>query len=236
MKYCQLCGRRLWGGGIVYALGEEADGESLIVCHDCSRTAPRCAVCGVPIGAPQISLPDGRRICVRCHRTAVYDAAQARALFDHTVHVLIARLGLQLRIGAEFTLADVHHLERLASEAGLTPQDGAGRVVGLFIRKGRSRVMYVLSGLPRTLFIQTVAHEWAHAWQGENCPALEDVLLREGFAEWVAYKTLQAMGATRKLRLMEGQDGVYGKGLRQMLKLEQKQGISGVLDCCRRGG
>ncbi|MCX7683448.1 MAG: zinc-binding protein [Anaerolineae bacterium] len=220
---------------MVYTPGEDPDGPSLVVCRDCAKTAPHCAVCGAPMGAYQVSLPDGRRICGHCHRTAVYDTAQARALFDHTVHLLTARLGLHLRIGAEFTLADAHHLERLASETGLIPHARRGQVVGLFIRKGRSRVMYVLSGLPRTLFIQTVAHEWAHAWQGENCPLLEDALLREGFAEWVAYKTLQIVGAAKKLRLMEQQDGVYGKGLRQMLKLEQKRGIGGVLDFCRRG-
>jgi hypothetical protein len=95
-------------------------------------------------------------------------------------------------------------------------------------------VMYVVSGLPQILLIQTVAHEWAHAWQGENCPLLRDPLVREGFAEWVAYKTLQRMGASKKMALMEQQDGPYGQGLRKMLELERRGGLSGVLAFCRR--
>jgi aminopeptidase N len=94
--------------------------------------------------------------------------------------------------------------------------------------------MYVVSGLPQILLIQTVAHEWAHAWQGENCPLLRDPLVREGFAEWVAYKTLQRMGASKKMALMEQQDGLYGQGLQKMLELERRGGLSGVLAFCRR--
>jgi len=77
-------------------------------------------------------------------------------------------------------------------------------------------------------------HEWAHAWQGENCPLLQDPLVREGFAEWAAYKTLQEMGAIKKMTLMAQQNGLYGEGLRQMLKLEQRDGVPGVLAFCRR--
>jgi hypothetical protein len=106
--------------------------------------------------------------------------------------------------------------------------------VGLFARKGRRRVMYLLSGLPQILLVQVAAHEWAHAWQGENCPLLRDPLVREGFAEWVAYKVLQALGAVKKMALMMRQNGLYGDGLRKMLALEQRSGAVGVLDFCRR--
>ena len=95
-------------------------------------------------------------------------------------------------------------------------------------------MMYLLSGLPQILLIQVAAHEWAHAWQGENCPLLRDPLVREGFAEWVAYRTLQTLGAVKKRALMERQNGLYGDGLRRMLALERQAGAAGVLDFCRR--
>ena len=79
-----------------------------------------------------------------------------------------------------------------------------------------------------------MAHEWAHAWQGENCPLLQDSLVGEGFAEWTAYKTLQTMGAVKKMALMERQNGLYGEGLRKMLELERHSGGDGVLAFCRR--
>jgi hypothetical protein len=196
-------------------------------------------------------LPDGRRTCIHCHQTAVYDAVLAQALFEQVAGVVTDQLGLGLNVGAEFTLVDSQHLGRLA--AGATPalqastktrideirpkstqRNPESRTVGLFVRKGHRRVMYVVSGLPQIFLVQTIAHEWAHAWQGENCPLLQNNVVREGFAEWAAYKTLQTMGATSTLAFMERQDSIYGEGLRQMLALEQRDGISGVLAFCRQ--
>ncbi len=181
-----------------------------------------------------ISLPDGRHICPACARTAVQDPALAQTLFSQVIAVL-TRMGLTLRVGADFTLADAQHLRRLARGMSPHPPQDPERVIGLFVRKGPRRTMYVLYGLPRVLFIQTVAHEWAHAWHGENCPLLEDPIWREGFSEWVAYHTLQAMGAVREAARMTRREGIYGEGLRRMLRLEAEHGPAGVLEACRRG-
>jgi len=233
-KHCHLCGRHLRGHAWVYALNGIPDGQSIVVCRHCQETAPRCDVCGVPMGAHHIRLPDGRRTCARCHQTAVYDPARAQVLFEHVARVVTDQLDLGLNVGTDFTLVDHQHLRRLAEETHLDIQSDTNNVVGLFVRDGRKRVMYLLSGLPQVLLIQTVAHEWAHAWQGENCPLLQDPLVREGFAEWVAYKTLQVMGAVKKMALMEQQDGLYGEGLREMLELERRDGVSSVIAFCRR--
>jgi hypothetical protein len=233
-RYCHLCGRRLWRGGWVYAPSGVPDRQALVVCRRCQETAPRCDVCGLPMEANHVRLPDGRRTCARCHQTAVYDRARGQALFERVARVVTDQLGLGLNVGTAFTLADHQHLQRLVREASPAIHDDPDRVVGLFVRRGHRRVMYVVSGLPQILLIQTIAHEWAHAWQGEKCPLLRDPLVREGFAEWVAYKTLQRMGASKKMALMEQQGGLYGQGLRKMLELERRGGLSGVLAFCRR--
>ena len=233
-KYCHLCGRRLWGRGWVYGAEGEND-PPLVLCTHCHRTAPRCDVCGMPMGPNSTPLPDGRRICPVCAQTAITDPQIARELFAQTTAFVTGQLGLGLRIGTDFTLVDVGHLRRLVAESPTQPIEDPDRVVGLFLRKGRRRVMAVLSGLPRVLFIQTVAHEWAHAWQGENCPLLEDPLLREGFAEWVAYRTLLALGAVDQAARMLQQNGPYGEGLRRILHLEKQVGPAGVLQLCARG-
>lgn len=215
-----------------YEVDEGTDARPLLVCRACQETAPRCDVCGLPMAAPAVHLPDGRLICARCHRTAVYDPQRAQQLFAQVTAVVVDQLGLALNIGADFTLVDQQHLQRLVAEAEAA--DDPQRVIGLFVRQGRRRVLYVLSGLPQILFLQTVAHEWAHAWQGENCPLLSNALVREGFAEWVAYKTLQALGAAKKAAQMVRREGLYGDGLRQMLHLEEQQGVAAVLAFCRR--
>lgn len=233
-KHCHLCGSRLWGGGWVYVPNGESEQQAIVVCGRCQATALRCAVCGVPVGSRRVQLPDGRCICLRCGQTAIYDPARAWALFERVVRVVTDQLGLALNVGADFALVDPQHLRRLAQEVQPLPHGETDQIVGLFVRKGRRRMMYLLSGLPQILFIQTVAHEWAHAWQGESCPLLRDPIVREGFAEWVAYKALQALGATKKTALMKEREGLYGDGLRKMLHLEETHGISGVLAFCRR--
>jgi hypothetical protein len=233
-KHCHLCGRRLWGRGWVYAADGASDDQAVVVCRRCHQSAPRCDGCGVPVGANHVALPDGRRICPRCHQTAIYDQARGRELFERVARVVTDRLGLGLNVGVDFTLVDHQHLQRLALEADVASDVDPAKVVGLFARQGHKRVMYLLSGLPQLLLIQVAAHEWAHAWEGENCPLLRGPLVREGFAEWVAYKTLQALGAVKKMALLERQDGLYGEGLRKMLALEQRGGVGGVLGFCRR--
>jgi hypothetical protein len=234
-RHCHICGRRLKGRAWVYGLNGAQDGQAIAVCPHCQEAAPRCDVCGVPMGTNHVRLADGRHICPRCHQTAVYDPTRARELFEHVTHVVTDQLDLGLNVGTDFTLVDHQHLQRLVEEAHLEIEGGdTDHVVGLFVRQGRKRVMYLLSGLPQVLLIQTVAHEWAHAWQGENCPLLRDALVREGFAEWVAYKALQVMGAVKKMKLMEQQDGLYGNGLRKMLEVERRDGVSGVMTFCRQ--
>lgn len=233
-KHCHLCGRRLQGHGWVYTPDGAPDDQAIVVCRQCQETAPRCDVCNLPMGENHARLPDGRRICPHCHQTAIYDPAQARDLFERVARVITDQLGLGLNVGTEFTLVDHQHLQRLAAEAPANSTDDPGKVIGLFIRKGRQRVMYILYGLPRILFIQVVAHEWGHAWHRENCPLLNDLLNCEGFAEWVAYKALQALGAVKQAALMEQRDGLYGEGLRKMVSLEQQRKVAGVLDFCRR--
>jgi len=181
-----------------------------------------------------VSLPDGRRICAHCHQTAVYDQAQAQELFERVSRFVCQQLALTLNIGADFTLVDYRHLQRLVSESSIDFVDDPERVVGLFIRRGQRRTLYVLSGLPRILFIQTVAHEWGHAWEGENCPLLRTPIVREGFAEWVAYKTLRALGADEKAASMTTKPDLYGDGLRHMLTLEKRKSVAGVLTFCRQ--
>lgn len=234
-RYCHLCGRRLGSRAWVYAPDEDSPDQALTLCQDCHQRAPRCDVCGMPMGANATPLPDGRRICPACARTAITDPQVAQDLFAQTSAFVSGQLGLSLRVGADFTLVDAQHLRRLIAESPTRPVEDPERVVGLFLRRGRRRLMAVLSGLPRSLFIQTVAHEWAHAWHGENCPLLENPLMREGFAEWVAYRTLIALGATRQAARMLNRDGLYGEGLRRFLRLEEQHGIASVLAHCMRG-
>lgn len=232
-KYCHLCGRTLQGDPWRYTPDGESSDQMLVVCAECHATAPHCAVCDMPMGPNAYLLPDGRKICPRCARTAITALDEARALFECVARVMTEQLDLGLNVGTDFTLLDAMTLRQWAGESGVL-DEGRQQVVGLFVRRGRLRVMGILLGLPRLKFIKTVAHEWGHAWHGENCPLMRDLTTREGFAEWAAHRALRALGEVDEAQRMEQRNGIYGEGLRLMLRMESVRGVDGVLLFCRK--
>jgi ribosomal protein S27AE len=199
----------------------------------CAQERPRCASCGAPLGMRHWRLHDGRLLCDRCNSTAVYDPAEAHRLYDETVAAVVAQLGLNLRIGVVFRLIDAPSLARIRSENGAHDDEP---VLGLYHRYGRTRAIYMLYGLPRLTFRTVVAHEYAHAWQGENCPLLDDEALREGFAEWVAYRHLSYLGCHKAAAEMLASSHPYRPFLEQMLAIERRAGPAGVLQHMLAGG
>ncbi len=225
---CAVCGALLIEG--YYYL----HGQQERYCGGCMRDAPRCASCGRPLGEQRWTLHDGRLQCARCHSTAVYDAAAARQLFDETVGAVVAQLGLTLRVGVAFRLVDLPTLSGLQRPSG--PADQEQRPMGLYVRDGHTRAIYVLYALPKIMFRTVVAHEYAHAWQSENCPIMEPKSVVEGFAEWVAYRHLQTIGAVKIAEQLRGPGQPYQAYLEQMLTIEMRDGQRAVIDTMLRAG
>jgi hypothetical protein len=159
------------------------------------------------------------------------------------------RLGLTLNIPTGLALVDSNQLgevlrvgERPASKSSdpsitdkvpvlnFEPQ----KTLGVYARRGMRRGIYIQSGLPRMLFLQVAAHEYAHAWQGENCPVMKDALVHEGFAEWVAYQVIGFYRYSKGQERMRGREDIYGRGLKWALGIEASLGIPGVVEACRR--
>lgn len=225
---CASCGRGLEGR--YYVLGDRPERY----CARCMAERPRCDGCGAPVGEQHWRLHDGRVLCARCHATAVYSPERALALFEQTVGQVEARLRLRLRVGVAFRMVDAPTLARLRASGGADNPDE--KILGLYHRDGPLRVIYALYGLPLLTFRTVVAHEYAHAWQGENCPLLEDDALREGFAEWVAYQLLLHLGCTHAARRMLTSSHPYRPFLEQVLDLERRTGPAGVLEHMRASG
>ena len=103
----------------------------------------------------------------------------------------------------------------------------------MFVQRHKKREIYIQSGLPQILTIEVMAHEYAHAWQAENCPWQQETLIIEGFAEWVAYRVLMLLGAGKKAALMEERTDIYGQGLQRMLSVEREGGTAAVFHACQ---
>lgn len=224
---CDICGRRLIGNYYFLANSPKC------YCEQCMHTRPRCDSCAAPVGSDGWTLHDGRTLCGTCHKTAIYDPGEANALFAETVQHLERHPRLRIQVGAAFRLIDAPALHGLAQQGGIVAGPNQ-HTLGLYQRQGRLRVVYALYGLPRLLFRSVVAHEYAHVWQGEHCPLLNDPVWREGFAEWVAYHHLLHLGAKKAAEQMKVAEHPYQPGLLRCLELEQRVGVAGVLDAIRR--
>ena len=48
-RFCNICGEPIHGRYHLYRRGDATAAKGLAVCQRCERTAPRCALCGVPM-------------------------------------------------------------------------------------------------------------------------------------------------------------------------------------------
>ena len=226
---CAACGSPLTAG--YFYLHDQPERY----CPACIANRPRCDACSAPVGNQYWTLHDGRILCARCNATAVYDSDIAQQLYEQTVGSIIAQLGLSLRVGVAFRLVDAPTLTqiRLSGEQQYSPNE---KTLGLYQRQGSLRVIYILYGLPKLTFRMVVAHEYAHAWQGETCPLLGDDDLREGFAEWVAYRHLLYLGCTKAAQRMRTSSHPYQPLMEQVLALEAQVGQAGVIEHIRAVG
>ncbi len=216
---CTACNKPL--AGRFYRIGDSPKAY----CAICATERPACHICGAPLGPDGRQLVGGQHRCGECARTMVLDEQDVHTLYQVVIQqasaILEAAVGQipRLRIVEPAELAMVRR-----RHGNLTPAIGTTQqhVLGFFEQRGQERTIYIERGLPRATLIGTLAHEYAHAWQVDHAPREQDLLLREGFAEWLAYRILVAQGYTREAARATRREDDYGRGLRYFITLEQQ--------------
>jgi hypothetical protein len=133
--------------------------------------------------------------------------------------LLITQFSMTFRLAVKGTLVSGARLDELYGGVY------RGAQIGLYKNQGTYHEIYIMIDMNKDSCLATLTHEMTHAWQAENCPAHQDILVKEGFARWVEYKTLQKTGAYIPAQnLREHADPVYGVGFKKMLELEDKLG------------
>ncbi len=211
-------------------------------CETCLQTRPRCGICNVPINeqGQVIRQGDGETVrCARCLRTAIKTEQEAEPLYRQVRALLAHHPGLTIDVLPALTLTWRARLERVrqekAEEAGINRPPGGGlHTEGFFHRHNDQQDIYIEHYLPRTRFQAVAAHELAHAWQAVHAPRQQPERIVEGFAEWVAYSVLQALGERAEADRLTKRDDLYGEGLRYFLDLERRQGRQAVIERAKR--
>lgn len=231
---CAACGKPIIGQ--FYHFGD----SPRRYCPICCKERPPCGICGAPIGKDGKKLAGGEIRCGACAQTIVLDDKDIEALYRAVIFRVNALVGNPVKHEPALQIVGRDQLMTIRSKHRNVPPslgDAGQHVLGFFEQIGGKRTIYIERGLPRSIFISTLAHEYTHAWQADYALQEQTMLRREGFAEWIGYHMLLALGYTLEAehaaeRARDRKD-VYGQGLRYFIDLEQQFGRQRVLSEAR---
>lgn len=206
---------------------------------DACKNLPRCSFCADHV----IEKNNGRLLCARCARTAIRTPEKAHPIF----------LALRKRLKNSFGIGTDHHIHfSLVSQKEMRRRKGSPldtNQTGLFLHRTQMRSEHkynrrtgrtisrkvtltgetfsicILAALPPPVYRHTVIHELTHDWMSQFCPHIEDLKIKEGVCEYVAWLFLKYDREKLFLSFLEctnieqNPDPVYGGGFRMIRKI-----------------
>jgi hypothetical protein len=238
-EVCAICGQPI--RGTVYVSTDKISNEKKLVCSDCIRL-PRCAICGLPVKDNGLQLPDGRLLCARDARTAVVkadDAERICAQIKDDLDRLFSRFAV-FPDNVDVTVIDRIDVDTMFSPGGndFESPNLLGCIRPVSAGRETRYKMGLMTGLPLAELKATCAHEYSHAWVGENVPKERRARLgrdaEEGFCELVAYLLMdsQREEAQKKFILQNH----YTRGqIDLFIEAEKRFGFDQILDWMKYG-
>ena len=235
---CAICGKSI--SGTIYLFNDKVTGEQKELCSDCIKL-PRCSICGLPV-KDGIQLPDGRSLCARDAKKVVLTADDARQICSQVKDDLD-------RLFSRFTVfpdnVDVSVIDRVDVDSMFITEgnnfespDLLGCIRAETTNHQTRYKMSLLTGMLAAQLKETSAHEYSHAWVGENVPKERRARLgrdaEEGFCEMVGFLLMDAQNEeVEKKRVLQnhytrGQIGLF-------IEAEKQYGFDQVLDWMKYG-
>ncbi len=160
----------------------------------------------------------------------IEDQAKAQEVFKEVQAFLKKQWGFSLTRSIKIDLVQASVMDKLMSASPYK-----GNEVGLYMMKDGQHQIYVMEGWNRDYCSGVTAHEYTHAWQAEHCPSGQDIVLKEGFANWIEMKYYDATGAYQFAdNVRQEADPVYGVGVKTMMALEDKIGAKKLVELVQR--
>lgn len=238
---CVKCGA-VCARGVIF-LGDKKN----FYCPHCA-SGPKCFCCSLPGDCTK--LQDGRYICSNCIRDAIFDYNEAKTVYDDVRHKMKRALRLSTSHNIDFRTVGAQELK------SRTTRYNPGLELGLYIyaatiekkttqkvsltgevresktetRKTREDYsILVLYGISLKKLREVIAHELAHDWMQANYPEISDLKIKEGWAEYIAYRMNKVYRQEEfNPRIEMNPDKVYGDGFRYIRDIAQRRGMSGL--------
>ena len=188
----------------------------------------RCSDCRRPLDQFQPSRPlsDNREICSVCVERAVLRYTQLSDLYEEARRLLYRFYRLPLPKDVDLHMVDdPNQLPGLEMES-----DGVFKRVGLFTTLKGDAHIYAVSGFLPEITFGVLAHELGHALAVGRRVHLDDLSFHEGFAEWLAWKTLIHAGPAYQPALdhFQRKNEFYRSALARFQAHEEKYGTESV--------
>ena len=236
---CAICGRPIQG--TIYIVTDEVTNEKNFVCYDCTHL-PRCAICGLPVNESGLELADGRFLCARDARTAVVKASDAErisAQIKDDLDRLFSRF-TEFPANVDVTVIDRIDVDTMFSPGGndFESPNLLGCIHPDTNNYATRYKMSLMTGLPLAELKATCAHEYTHAWVGENVPKERRARLgrdaEEGFCELVAYLLMDSQREEGQKKFILKNHYTRGQ-IDLFIEAEKRYGFDQVLDWMKYG-
>jgi hypothetical protein len=240
LNICAICGKEI--DGQIYLMTDKVTGEQKLVCSNCIKL-PLCSICGLPVNVNDggVELPDGRYLCARDAKTVVLKADEVEQICAGVKDDLD-------RLFSRYTLfpdnVDVTAIDRIDVDSLFHRMDNAvespdllGCIQAETVNGARRYKMSLMTGMPLAQLKETCAHEYSHAWVGENVNRAQRGLGRdaeEGFCEMVGYLLMDSQHEElEKKRVLQNR---YTRGQVDLfIEAEQRYGFDEILDWMKYG-
>jgi hypothetical protein len=196
----------------------------------------------LPAKDNHVELPDGRYLCARDGRTVVLKAEDARRICDQVKDDLD-------RLFSRFTVfpanVDVTVMDRVDVDSLFSPAGNdfeSPNLLGCLrpdaVNRETRYKMRLMTGLPLAELKATCAHEYSHAWVGENVPKERRKTLgrdaEEGFCELVAYLLMDSQREEGQKKFILQNHYTRGQ-IDLFIEAEKRYGFDQVLDWMKYG-
>ena len=237
---CTICLRFLEEGEVSFRAIDQVDQKEREVCARCAAQPELCFLCALPTRENRRTLSDGRHYCARDAGQAVFDGEQIRRLSRDLMGRMQRPLARFMTLPAEridWEVEDVTQRSHALAEGPARCRHPAMRFTVRRDPDGSMRYTVVLvNGLPEAWVLSAAAHGIAHAWLLEQVPEERRLTTStvEGFCEWIAWHTLEALGQRVEAERLRSTDLAQGQ-LEVFLEVDRVYDMFRILEWVRFG-
>ena len=239
LNNCFTCKQEITGG--IYTGTDQITGAEVLLCSNCLML-PRCFLCGLPAKINPTVLPDGRYLCERDTKSVVLDADTAKRICEQVRDDLDRQFSRFATFPAN---VDVEVIDRIDTFS-LFHQTGfdfespnlLGCIRPVSSSAGKRYWMQLMTGQTPPGLKATCAHEFSHAWVGDNVPPERRARLardaEEGFCEMIAFRLMDAQHEEEQKQILLRNRYTRGQ-IYLFIAAEQRYGFDQILDWMKWG-